>query len=136
MGSFTDHSSNERTFLAWLRTGIAVVAFGFVVEKFNLFITALGSTNSELGDMIRLDRLTGPVGHYEGFALMVAGIILILTGCFRFVRNERIIDSPNAEGSLGVRVELTVTAVLVLLVAAHASIRLKPWTLTAYVAQR
>ena len=45
MGSFTDHSSNERTFLAWLRTGIAVVAFGFVVEKFNLFITALGSTN-------------------------------------------------------------------------------------------
>ena len=50
---------------------------------------------------------------------MVAGIILILTGCFRFVRNERIIDSPNAEGSLGVRVELTVTAVLVLLVAAY-----------------
>ena len=119
MGSFTDHSSNERTFLAWLRTGIAVVAFGFVVEKFNLFITALGSTNSELGDMIRLDRLTGPLGHYEGFALMVAGIILILTGCFRFVRNERIIDSPNAEGSLGVTVELTVTAVLVLLVAAY-----------------
>jgi putative membrane protein len=119
MGSFTDHSSNERTFLAWLRTGIAVVAFGFVVEKFNLVITALGSTNSELGNMIRLDRLTGPLGHYEGFALMVAGIILILTGCFRFVRNERIIDSPNAEGSLGVRVELTVTAVLVLLVAAY-----------------
>ncbi len=89
------------------------------MEKFNLFITALGSTNSELGNMIRLDRLTGPLGHYEGFALMVAGIILILTGCFRFVRNERIIDSPNAAGSLGVRVELTVTAVLVLLVAAY-----------------
>jgi len=62
MGSFTDHSSNERTFLAWLRTGIAVVAFGFVVEKFNLFITALGSANIELGDMIRLDRLTGRLG--------------------------------------------------------------------------
>ena len=119
MGSFTDHSSNERTFLAWLRTGIAVVASGFAVEKFNLFITAPGSTDSELGNMIRLDRLTGPLGHYEGFALMVAGIILILTGCFRFVHNERIIDSPNAEGSLGVRVELTVTAVLVLLVTAY-----------------
>jgi hypothetical protein len=87
-------------------------------ERTHLF-TALGSTSSELGNMIRLDRLTGPLGHYEGFALMVAGIILILTGCFRFVRNERIIDSPNAEGSLGVRVELTVTAVLVLLVAAY-----------------
>jgi putative membrane protein len=102
---------------AWLRTGIAVVAFGFVVEKFNLFITELGSTNSELGDMIRLHRFAGPLGHYEGFALMVVGIILILAGCFRFVRNERIIDSPNAAGSLGVRLELTVTAVLVLLIA-------------------
>jgi uncharacterized membrane protein YidH (DUF202 family) len=33
MGSFTDHSSNERTFLAWLRTGITVVAFGFISRK-------------------------------------------------------------------------------------------------------
>lgn len=48
---------------------------------------------------------------------MAPGIISILTGCFRFVRNERIIDSPNAAGSVGVKVELTVTAVLVLLVA-------------------
>ena len=119
MGSFTDHSANERTFLAWLRTGIAVVAFGFVVEKFNLFVTALAPTNSEFGNMIRLDRLTGPLGHYEGFALMLAGIILILTGYLRFVRNHRIIDGPNAAGSLGVGVELTVTAVLVLFVAAY-----------------
>ena len=120
MGRFTDHAANERTFLAWLRTGIAVVAFGFVVEKFNLFMTALGSANSELGNTIRLDRLMGPLGHYEGFALMVAGLVLILTGYFRFASNERLIDSPNAgDGSLGVRVELIVTAVLVLLVAAY-----------------
>ena len=39
--NFTEHSANERTFLAWLRTGIAVIGFGFVVEKFNLFILAL-----------------------------------------------------------------------------------------------
>lgn len=121
MGHFTDHAANERTFLAWLRTGIAVVAFGFVVEKFNLFMTALGSANSQLGNTIRLDRLMGPLGHYEGFALMVAGLVLLLTGYFRFARNERLIDSPNTGGSLGVRVELTVTAVLVLLVAAYCA---------------
>jgi inner membrane protein YidH len=28
-----DHAANERTFLAWLHTSIAVIAFGFVVEK-------------------------------------------------------------------------------------------------------
>jgi putative membrane protein len=33
---FSDHAANERTFLAWVRTAIAVIAFGFVIEKFNL----------------------------------------------------------------------------------------------------
>jgi uncharacterized membrane protein YidH (DUF202 family) len=32
--SFSDHAANERTFLAWVRTGIAVIALGFVIEKF------------------------------------------------------------------------------------------------------
>jgi uncharacterized membrane protein YidH (DUF202 family) len=31
---YSDHAANERTFLAWVRTGIAVIAFGFVIEKF------------------------------------------------------------------------------------------------------
>jgi len=32
------HMANERTFLAWIRTSIAIMAFGFVVEKFGLFL--------------------------------------------------------------------------------------------------
>jgi putative membrane protein len=35
---FSDHAANERTFLAWIRTAIAVMAFGFLVERFDLFI--------------------------------------------------------------------------------------------------
>jgi hypothetical protein len=31
---FSDHAANERTFLAWVRSGIAVIGFGFVIEKF------------------------------------------------------------------------------------------------------
>jgi uncharacterized protein DUF202 len=31
----------ERTMLAWLRTGIAVMAFGFVVARFGLFLRLL-----------------------------------------------------------------------------------------------
>jgi uncharacterized membrane protein YidH (DUF202 family) len=30
---YRDHAANERTFLAWVRTGIAVIALGFVIEK-------------------------------------------------------------------------------------------------------
>jgi putative membrane protein len=33
---YTDHAANERTFLAWVRTSIAIMAFGLLVEKFDL----------------------------------------------------------------------------------------------------
>jgi putative membrane protein len=36
--NIVDHSANERTFLAGVRTAIAVMAFGFIVEKFDLFL--------------------------------------------------------------------------------------------------
>src|SRR5262249_54119474 len=32
---YSDHAANERTFLAWVRTSIAVMAFGFVIERFD-----------------------------------------------------------------------------------------------------
>lgn len=32
------HMANERTFLAWIRTSISIMACGFVVEKFALFV--------------------------------------------------------------------------------------------------
>ena len=35
------HMANERTFLAWIRTSIGIMAFGFVVEKFALFMKRL-----------------------------------------------------------------------------------------------
>lgn len=34
----SDHMANERTFLAWIRTSIGIMAFGFVLEKFTLFL--------------------------------------------------------------------------------------------------
>lgn len=31
------HMANERTFLAWIRTSIGIMAFGFVIQRFALF---------------------------------------------------------------------------------------------------
>ncbi len=46
----TDHLANERTFLAWIRTNLGIMAFGFVVEKFSFFVQqiALYLGNSDL----------------------------------------------------------------------------------------
>ena len=117
--NFAEHSANERTFLAWIRTGVAVIAFGFVVEKFNLFILVLANTAAtEIGRTIRMERLVGPLGHYEGLALMAVGIVLIVVAGWRFVHTARLIDAQELHSN-GVRLEVVVATVLVLLVALY-----------------
>lgn len=59
--------ANERTFLAWVRTGIALMTFGFVVVKFSMFIRQLGL---ELGE--------DPAVH-KGYSSII-GIIIVITG--------------------------------------------------------
>jgi putative membrane protein len=120
MSNYTDRAANERTFLAWLRTGIAVVAFGFVLEKFNLFVSALKSSDSEIAKFVRIDRLSGPLGRYEGFALMVTGVVLIVIGYLRFLHDARTIGDPRA-ANVRLNAELIVTVVLVLLVSAYCA---------------
>ena len=43
---FRDHAANERTYLAWVRTAVAIMAFGFLVERFDLFLAYLGRSGS------------------------------------------------------------------------------------------
>jgi putative membrane protein len=120
--NFTEQSANERTFLAWLRTGIAVIAFGFVVEKFHLFIMALASTAAAgAGREIGTERLSGPLGRYDGLALMLVGVVLIVIGDLRFTRNKRLINDAEPQITADVRTERIVTIVVVLLVAAYCA---------------
>src|ERR1700753_3951667 len=116
---YSDHAANERTFLAWVRTGIAVIAFGFVVEKFNLFVLAMASANtSDAARQKMLERLSGPLGRYDGLALILLGIVLIAFAAVRFVRIGRLIDDQENHSVAGVRAELLLSAALALIVAA------------------
>ena len=36
--ALSDYLAAERTFLAWIRTGLALMGFGFVVARFGLFL--------------------------------------------------------------------------------------------------
>jgi putative membrane protein len=90
---YSDHAANERTFLAWVRTGIAIIAFGFVVEKFNLFVRSIVEANaSDNATRLRLDRFSGSFSHYDGFALILIGMALIALSLVRFIRTGRMID--------------------------------------------
>jgi putative membrane protein len=117
--NFSDHAANERTFLAWVRTGIAVIAFGFVIEKLNLFVTEIAAAAStQSGRAIALPRLGGPLGRYDGLALILVGIGLIVIAGIRFIRTTRLIDDLEPHSGASLRAEMAITAVLALLAGA------------------
>ncbi len=108
---YTDHAANERTFLAWVRTAIAVMAFGFLVEKFDLFL--------EIASRSLSGRDALPVGHAVG---NVAGLLLILMGgatlvlaMLRFRQTTRDIDSKDVRSDTGARLDFALVGLLVLL---------------------
>jgi putative membrane protein len=121
IGAYSDHAANERTFLAWVRTGIAVIAFGFVIEKFNLFLLALAS--AALGEEVhgaQLARLPGRTGRYDGLVLMFGGIALLILATVRFVRTTRLLDDAELHAASSVRTELILSACLVLVVTSYS----------------
>jgi putative membrane protein len=115
---YSDHAANERTFLAWVRTGIAVIAFGFVVEKFNLFVMTMASVGSfEAGHRLQIERASGPLGRYDGLALVLAGLAMIVAAAVRFVRTGRRLDDEEVHPAGSLRGELILSTVLALTVA-------------------
>lgn len=66
-----DQLANDRTLLAWVRTGITLVALGFVVARFNLVAAAAG---------IRRGELHGPLADVIGVLLALAGGGVIALG--------------------------------------------------------
>ncbi|HXZ60759.1 MAG TPA: DUF202 domain-containing protein [Steroidobacteraceae bacterium] len=117
--SYSDHAANERTFLAWVRTGIAVIAFGFFLERFNLFLRTIAA--AAVGEQAaQLARLSGRVGSYEGLLLIFGGVALVVLATARFVRTTRLLDDMQPHAASDVRTELTLSACLVLVVASYS----------------
>ena len=115
---FTDHAANERTFLSWVRTGIAMIAFGFVIQRFNLFLATL-ATSALSGRSAQLVKFSGGGGRYEGLVLIFGGIGLVVLATVRFVRTTRLLDDGAVHEAAGVRTELLLCAFLVLVVASY-----------------
>jgi putative membrane protein len=119
---YSDHAANERTFLAWVRTGIAVMAFGFVIEKFNVFLLAMASTSPlDAEHRLQLERLSGPLGRYEGLFLILVGIALVVVAATRFVRVERLLDDQETHSAGSVRAELILSVTLALIVGGYSA---------------
>lgn len=60
----------ERTLLAWIRTALAMMGFGFVVARFGLFLREL----TALGDAPRPSAWS----QYSGVSLILFGVFIAL----------------------------------------------------------
>jgi len=113
---YSDHAANERTFLAWVRTAMAIIAFGFLVEKFDLFLATAGREIA--GKPVRVPSIAGQtVGNIAGLALLALGCATLVLAIVRFRKTARAIDSPEARPDTGARLDFTLAGLLVMLAA-------------------
>ncbi len=108
---YSDHAANERTFLAWVRTAIAVMAFGFLVEKFDLFLAIAGGSNGTWRPSVRNQM----VGNVSGLLLILLGGLMIILATIRFRKVGFDIDAKDIRPGTSVRMDLVLVALLVLL---------------------
>jgi putative membrane protein len=82
IGRASDHLANERTFLAWIRTSISIIVFGFVVAKFGITLRELllvrGNAASESG-----------VSLIIGLGFIAMGIFMALAAWLRYQATMR-----------------------------------------------
>lgn len=109
--NFSDHAANERTFLAWVRTAIAVMAFGFLVERFDLFLQLARASFSTHVAHVASSRL----GEAAGLGLMIIGLAIMAVASMRFLKNAKEIDDPAQHGSPGSKADLVLAGLLFLL---------------------
>lgn len=77
-----EHQANERTFLAWLRTAIALIGFGFAIARFGLFLRELQSALTRQ-DVVPPSFLSS---QSIGVVLVVTGIVIIPLSVWRYNR--------------------------------------------------
>jgi putative membrane protein len=109
--NFGDHAANERTFLAWVRTAIALMAFGFLVEKFDLFLEY--AVPAMAGKVPTARSLA--FGNAAGLALIAFGAGMVIMAAIRFVRTARQIDSGEVQPGTGSQLDVILAVLLVLL---------------------
>ncbi|HEX5546209.1 MAG TPA: DUF202 domain-containing protein [Ktedonobacterales bacterium] len=105
-----DHLANKRTMLAWARTGIAVMALGFVVARFGLLLRELRLTLPR--------NLPEGVSTVFGTALVVIGGILVLLAGLDYLRTGQAIDQHMYRWSPALEFTLSLLLVLAAIVLA------------------
>ncbi len=75
-----EHQANERTFLAWVRTSIALIGFGFAIARFGIFLRQLELTLTQQEPQARSFFSS----EHLGVSLVVFGVVTIALAAWRY----------------------------------------------------
>lgn len=87
-----DYLAAERTFLAWIRTALALMGFGFVVARFGLFLQQLQIVEHQ--PSVRQYGLS----LWFGTALIAVGVAVNVYAGWRHTRLIRALDRGERAG--------------------------------------
>src|ERR1700733_5419961 len=73
----SDHLANERTFLAWMRTGVAIIIFGFAIGRFAIAIRQFMRLQGQVAR-------TGGLSVWISTIVIIMGVLLTLAGLHRY----------------------------------------------------
>ncbi|MGF1574348.1 MAG: YidH family protein [Cyanophyceae cyanobacterium] len=89
-----EHQANERTFLAWLRTALSLIGFGFAIARFSLFLRQF---QANLSQDPQQAAPIHPLFNSENLGLMLVlfGVLLIGLSAWRYEQVLKQIEESN-----------------------------------------
>jgi putative membrane protein len=100
-----DHMANVRTFLAWVRTAITIMAFGFVVAKFGLLLRELPGSHIHPAEL----RLATIIGSF----LVLLGAVFLVLATVDFLTVKRQIEAQLIAFSAAIHILLASILIVV-----------------------
>lgn len=88
--NITDNLANQRTFLAWVRTSISLMGFGFVIVKFAVFIKQVSIMLADRAPVVP-KVYSGEIG----LGMVIFGAIVALTGYVNFKKMQKEIQGDK-----------------------------------------
>lgn len=95
----------ERTFLAWIRTGLALMGFGFIAARLGLLLT---------DEPVAASSLEGP-GVLPGVGLIILGVLVNVAAAFRHHRYLRALDRGEFRAAFGATFAFMLAGLLAIL---------------------
>ena len=102
-----EHLANERTYLAWIRTSVALMGLGFVIVKFALFLKEI---------TVILDNSNFAISEGSsaviGVVMVALGVVLAIFAFFQYKKVEKQINRQTYKSSSPVSTILTLAILI------------------------